>query len=116
MCLLKSPEKVLFDVEIELILLRLGAVLELRPDVRAQVGVRELIVDFEVARWDDLENCVPVVLEVQDVLVGLVFHIDVGVTLDGKETAAAVLAGAKSLDEETLAEPQMGVELFFGHG
>lgn len=59
-----SPRSLLIDVEHELVFLGLGPGLELLADLLAQAALHELVVDFEVAGGDDLEDGVPVILEV----------------------------------------------------
>lgn len=82
--MLRLAQHLPFDVEVELLLLCLGSALKFLADVLAEVGLEELVVDLEVAGGNDLEDGVSVVLEEEDVLVGLVLDVDVGVALDGE--------------------------------
>lgn len=82
-------EKVLFDVELELKFLRLSSVFE-----DTNVGgfflsfildecLLELVVEFKIAGWEDLEDGVAIVLEVEEIVVGLILGLDVSEALGG---------------------------------
>lgn len=113
--------KVLLDVEVELLLLGLGAVAE-DADVGALLelalvldeGLLEFVGEFEVAGGEDLEDGVAVVLEVEDVVVGLVLGLDVGEALRGEE-ALVLAVSLEALDQDALPEFQVGVVFLLRH-
>jgi hypothetical protein len=86
---------VLFDLQVELFLFGFGPRLE-----DADVGsllvadlelLSQLVVDLKIGSWNDLEDGVAVILEIEQVLVGLVLGRGVCKALGSQETDVAAL-------------------------
>jgi hypothetical protein len=74
----------------------------------------QLIVQLEVSSWQDLEERVPVVFEVEDIITGLVLDFDVCESL-GCEVAGVVAVSLETLDDDALTVLEMRVVLVLGH-
>jgi len=69
----------------------------------------EFVAEFEIACRQDLEEGVPIVFEVEDVVGGLVLDIDVREPLGG-EVAGVDSLGLEAFDDDALAVLQVRVE------
>ena len=112
---------VLFDLQIELFFFGLGPSLE-----DADVGsllvadlklLSQLIVDLKVGGWDDLEDGVAVVLEVEQVLVGFILGCGVCETFGCQEADVAAFGFRLEAPQQyALPVAQVVVLLIFRHG
>ena len=74
----------------------------------------QLVIDFEVACGDDLEDGVTIVFEIENVIDSLVFSLGVGKTLGG-EVAQSKAVSLKSLDKDALPILERGLALVLRH-
>lgn len=113
--------KLLFDLEVKLLFLWFCPRLEdadigrlLTTDLQL---LSELVVDFEIGGGDDLEDGVAVVLEIEQIFVGLVFGSSICEALSSQETdIAALVLWFETTQENPLTVTQEVVLLVFWHG
>ena len=74
----------------------------------------QLVIDFEVACRDNLEDGVTIVFEIENVIYSLVFSLGVGKTLGG-EVAQSKAVSLKSLDKDALPILERGLALVLRH-
>ena len=74
----------------------------------------ELIVDFEIAGRDDLEDGITIVFEVKNFIIGFVFGLRVSKTF-GSEEATTISRWFKALDENSLTVLEISLALLLRH-
>ena len=74
----------------------------------------ELIVDFEIASGDDLEDGITIVFEVEDFIEGFVFGLGVSKTF-GSEKAETLSKWFKALNENSLSVLEISLALLLRH-
>ncbi len=111
---------VVFDVELELILLAFGSGSEDADVCSVLVTfvldqcLLQLVVELEVAGREDLEDCIPVIFEVQNIVAGLILHLYVCKALC-REQSLVLSIGFEAFDEYALSEPEIGVVFLLRH-
>ena len=73
----------------------------------------ELVVDFEVASWNNLENGISIVLEVKNVPICLIHGLTIRKTLSGEQSKVLSILSLVALNTDALSEFQVGICLFF---
>jgi hypothetical protein len=57
----------------------------------------KLVIEFEVARWQDLKDRISIILEEELIIIGLIFGFNIGKALGSQETLIVALS-LESLD------------------
>ena len=77
------------------------------------IVLQDFVVDLKVTCRDYLKNGVPVVLEVEDVFIGLILSLLVSISLGGEESL--VLLALVPLNQDSLPEEEMSAFLVLRH-
>jgi hypothetical protein len=115
---LKLSKNLRLNFELELGLLGFGPGLE-NLDIWCLLIVvfeyfSELIVDFEIAGRDNLEDGITIVFEVKNFIEGFVFSLRVSKTFGSKE-ATTISRWFKALDEDSLTVLEISLALLLRH-